>query len=486
MRISNTRNIFCVAWLLSALVPAQVIAASATTEPLGSVNGCPNTDTDDYASYIAGDWQTPVPGQLQKVIIASDPQAFRVVISQDPLDEAIDETKWKSMLNENYMASLRIQRQGDAYVPLIINGDITEFGHSKERSAVQERFKMAPSSKPGPLILPGLGNHDYDQNVGDCANNGCARDAVCDHIAWVQTIQNKSRGVNFDYRFTSGGGTPSQHTGSLSYSVDVGKLHIVQLNLEPTYTRQFEGGTLDSRIYFNIENAMNWLSADLRDAKRRGQVSIVNLHKRTNWQNPQVRTGAFEALLEETGVIAVFAGHYHTQIGRWTTIGKVPVFQTGALLNRSYLALYFDWHENILHVKNVVDSVDAGESFVRFGPAPPPPAGSLHVELFMKPSYSGEACSLYVLPGAERTRIYSSKCAQHANNTNMSMKVRGYVPSMGQLCLAGTGTHRCYGGDYQGDFSIPQFLIKNPLPEGLKRSGWGAAAAGFYDISLGL
>lgn len=486
MRVSNTWKMFCTVSLLSALVPGQAVAAGASTEPSGGVRGCPQTSTDNYASYIAGDWQTPVPGQLQKVIIASDPQAFRVVTSRNPYDESRDETKWKAVLGESYMASLRIQRQGDAYVPLIINGDITDFGHGKERSAVQGRFKMAPSLKPGPLILPGLGNHDYDQNVDDCANNGCARDAVCDHIAWVETIQSKSRGVNFDHRFTSGGGAPSKHTGSLSYSVDVGKLHIVQLNLEPTYTRQFEGGTLDYPIYFEIQNSMNWLSADLRDAKRRGQVSIVNLHKRTGWKDPQVQTGAFKALLEEAGVIAVFAGHYHTQIGRKTTIGKVPVFQTGALLDRSYLALYFDWHENILHVKNIVNTADAGESFVRFGPAPPPPNDSLHVELFRGHSYTGEACSLYVLPGAEKTWIDRSKCPRQANNYYMSMKVRGYVPSMGQLCLSGTGTRRCYGGDYRGDFSIPQFQNLNPLPEGLKRSGWGLASQGFYTLSLGL
>lgn len=486
MRVSSTRKIFCTVGLLSALVPVQVVAASASTEPLGRINGCPNTNTDDYASYIAGDWQTPVPGQLQKVIIASDPQAFRVVTSRNPWRETTDEDKWKSVLNSSYMGLLRIQRQGEAYVPLIINGDLTDFGHGNERRAVQDRFKMAPSLKPGPLILPGLGNHDYDQNVDDCANNGCARDAVCDHIAWVQTIQSKSRGVNFDYRFNSGGGFPSQHVGSLSYSFDVGKLHIVQLNIEPTYTRQFEGGTRDYPIYFKIENSMNWLSADLRDAKRRGQVSIVNLHKRTQWQDPQVLTGAFKDLLEDTGVIAVFAGHYHNQLGRWTTIGNVPVFQTGSLLDRSYLALYFDWHENILHVKSVANEEDVGESFVRFGPAPPPPEGALHVELFTGHSFAGEACSLYVLPGAEKTWIDRSKCVIYANNPNISMKVHGYVPSMGQLCLLGMGSRRCYGGDYRGDFSIPQFQNLNDLPEGLERNGWGFAAEGFYTISLGL
>lgn len=469
--------------ILPALLTPDYSTADTQPQPSGEVaptkiDGCPATDTEDFAGYISGDWQTPVPGKLQKILIASDPQPFRAMFTRQPWREDADESKWKSNLSAAYMSGLALQRQGDAYVPFIINGDMTEFGHGNERQALRERLKQAPSGKRGPLMLPGLGNHDYANNVGRCANNGCVRDAVCDHITWVKAIQAKSRGVNFDYTYQN-----KTHSGSLAYSFDIGKVHIVQLNQEPTYTVEFQSGVADKHD-FKISSSMPWLAADLRSAKARGQITLVNLHQRAGWKSDSVRDGEFKNLLEANGVVAVFAGHYHDQVGRAGSIGKIPVFQSGALMARSYLALYFDWHENIMHVKNIVDSVDAGEEFVRIGPAPEPPGGSLRVTLYAQGNMQGSACNMDITPGAEKQWI-DKKCPQQANNQFMSMKVSGYVPSMGSLCLHGMGTQRCYFGNYSGDFSIPQFKTLNDLPPGLKRKGWGFAAEGFYTIELG-
>lgn len=248
----------------------------------------------------------------------------------------------KSLWHSNLDAvtnAIRQDRRASYYVPLVINGDLTEYGHSTERRDTQRKMHQASANRPGPLILPGLGNHDYDQNVGNCSNNGCARDSVCDLVKWVNTLSP----TPFDHRFDTSSNT---HRGSLAYSVGVGRVHIVQLNLEPSYTRNFETGGLFApgmKRRFAINSAMDWLERDLKYAQARGRHVIINLHKRNNWQDDSVRDGRFAKLLEQYNVVAVFAGHYHGSIGKVATIGKVPVFQTGAMLSKSYLRVTFDW-----------------------------------------------------------------------------------------------------------------------------------------------
>jgi inactivated superfamily I helicase len=102
----------------------------------------------------------------------------------DEYVEEIDSDGWHKTAPV-YEAIAR-ERDVPYHVPVVVNGDITEYGHGNERSAMQAMFRKMAAGVGGPLLLPGLGNHDYENNVDDCSNNGCARDAVCDHIAWVR------------------------------------------------------------------------------------------------------------------------------------------------------------------------------------------------------------------------------------------------------------------------------------------------------------
>uniref|UniRef100_A0A183UTK4 Metallophos domain-containing protein n=1 Tax=Toxocara canis TaxID=6265 RepID=A0A183UTK4_TOXCA len=52
---------------------------------------------------------------------------------------------------------------------LIINGDLTSYGHLHELESFQREWLHIPIR-----ILPGLGNHDYENNVNDCVSNHCA------------------------------------------------------------------------------------------------------------------------------------------------------------------------------------------------------------------------------------------------------------------------------------------------------------------------
>ncbi|MFR0715721.1 metallophosphoesterase family protein [Enterobacterales bacterium BD_CKDN230030183-1A_HGKHYDSX7] len=297
-----------------------------------------------FKDYIKPGWQE-APQMQQKLLITSDPQPFRHKLG---MNRKIKEP-WTRITNR--MADiLRSEREGGRYVPLIINGDITEYGHGDERAAFRSFIQKTMSkSGGGPLFLPGLGNHDYANNVGKCANNGCARDAVCDHIGWARTLRENAQNFSFDHAFRDG-----THTGSLAYSFDIGRLHIVQLNNEPGYTQSFETGGVAKgfKRRFNITSSMSWLERDLQEAKRRGKVTIINMHKPNDWQDGSIRA-KFKQLIEENHVVALFAGHHHGDLGKmnYSMYGKVPLYSSGAIMFGTYLRVTFDWSTSRMRVE---------------------------------------------------------------------------------------------------------------------------------------
>lgn len=316
--------------------------------------GCEVTrkTTEDFSGYIRPGWQTASP-TLQKMLITSDIQPFRVKPAAGG-DDDVNAKRWR-VVSSSMADILRAERGGAHYVPLILNGDITEFGHNGERKAFREfikrTFPVRAGAPGGPLFFPGLGNHDYSNNLNKCANNGCARDAVCDNIIWTRAIQEQARGLNFDHSYSR-----SVHKGSLSYSFDVGKVHVVQLNNEPTYTARFgTGGAFMSpgeERRFEITSSLEWLKKDLAAAKARGQYTIINMHKPDDWQNEDVYKRTFKHIIGNKRVIAVFAGHYHTSLGKksYPAFGDVPMFSSGAIMHSNYLRLMFDWRKNQLQV----------------------------------------------------------------------------------------------------------------------------------------
>uniref|UniRef100_A0A1I7WYN1 BTB domain-containing protein n=1 Tax=Heterorhabditis bacteriophora TaxID=37862 RepID=A0A1I7WYN1_HETBA len=92
----------------------------------------------------------------------------------------------------------RVQRQRDCervkavtrliskmrYPPsaLIIDGDLTDFGHNDEHKEFQAGWMK---SFPVP-ILAGLGNHDYENNINDCAFNFCAHTMLTWYVHYMK------------------------------------------------------------------------------------------------------------------------------------------------------------------------------------------------------------------------------------------------------------------------------------------------------------
>lgn len=338
---THTPKTWCLALALASLLAAGHANAA--------VQGCEDTRTDTYGDYYQPGWNrlADYPQGRQKMIIASDPQAFRYMSQRfDEYQEEIDSSGWHKTASV-YEAIAR-ERAEPYHVPVVINGDITEFGHGGERSAVQKMFRKMAVGVGGPLMLPGLGNHDYDNNVNDCANNGCARDAVCDQIAWVQAMGPVNA---FDYRYEN-----DTHEGSLSYSVTVGRVRIIQLNNEPTYERQWSTGggwSFKPKRHFNITRSLDWLEQQLKEASANGEIMLVNMHISEHWADPYLRHSKVPKLFETYGVTAVFSGHKHWNLGKYHAFGNVPHFKAGALNAGTYLRLTFDWPAQQLLVDEV-------------------------------------------------------------------------------------------------------------------------------------
>lgn len=155
------------------------------------------------------------------------------------------------------------------------------------------------------------------------------------HKAWCFTLAFASLlaagQVNaFDYRYVN-----DTHEGSLSYSVTVGQVRIIQLNNELTYERQWSTGgglSFKPKRHFIITRSLGWLEGQLQEARAKGETVIVNMHMSEDWQDKHIRYWAFPQLLEKYGVAAVFTGHTHWNLGKHHDgFGSVVNFKTGAL-----------------------------------------------------------------------------------------------------------------------------------------------------------
>ncbi|MHC8349931.1 metallophosphoesterase family protein [Pseudomonas sp. RT4P38] len=307
------------------------------------------------ASFLACLWvlsMAPAAHSIENaprhMVFASDPQ-YPWTEKSDSGEEqsASDRDKRSQGLIESQFANIadfRGRYAGQGPVPLMINGDMTAFGHISERSYI----RTALNKYFGKDFLYGLGNHDYKNNVGDCFSESCAAGSIVDYKEhhWGKVD-------NFDLRVSGGGLVNNKYNGSLAYSTTVGDVHMVQLNNEPTY--EVEISHFLNPTSFRITQALDWLETDLRLARAQGYIIIVNMHEPDRWGNPQ-QVERFNRIINQYGVTAVFAGHYHSDAGSFRSswyYGKVPVFLSGGASQQTYLIASFSEDRKVLHINRV-------------------------------------------------------------------------------------------------------------------------------------
>lgn len=274
---------------------------------------------------------TVVPSYM---VFASDPQypwtpssdsgAPETGAQRDSLSRTLVEAQYSSI------AQFRETVGGAREVPVLINGDMTAFGHGWQRSTVKEIL----NETLGGQYDYGLGNHDYQNNVDDCAFNSCAADSINDYKDryWVS-------GNNIDF-YARASGRVKIYYGSLAYSKDIGDVHLVQLNNEPTYAVKFSAG-ITSAVSYEITDALDWLERDLMAARAKGRIIILNMHKPDRWQGSAAQIKRFEKMLSDYKVTAIFAGHYHWRSGYFKEINGVPVYLSGSASEQTYLIASF-------------------------------------------------------------------------------------------------------------------------------------------------
>ncbi|WP_122266596.1 metallophosphoesterase [Pseudomonas syringae] len=322
----------------------------------GCVSDVKNESPDAVASASA----VGPKGIIRHIIFASDPQypwskdkkniedslgALPHQQSQDvllPSRSSVNEVSTEDLIRNQYSAIQKWRAGamgGTGNNPVIINGDMTAFGHGDERAFLYGTLDSILSTN----WYFGLGNHDYKNNVGNCQNNGCARDSMNDLIG-------RMGGNNMDYSLDNGGGLPptKRYSGSFAYYKDLGRVRYIQLNLEPSYINWFYSlGTplVRSKYEFDIQSPVEngWLERVLIDARAQRKFVIIGMHDPAEWTySPNSRTREiltrFRNLLKLYDVSAIFAGHFHASAGRYSsTYDGVPVFLSGSATEETFL-----------------------------------------------------------------------------------------------------------------------------------------------------
>ncbi|MHC8343251.1 metallophosphoesterase family protein [Pseudomonas sp. RT6P73] len=294
-----------------------------------------------FTSANAADHFTP-----QYLVFASDPQ-YPWTEATDlglPESDSEQEKQSKVLIDAQYsdIATFRASNGGAAKVPVMINGDMTAFGHGWQRSYIKPVLDKHLQKE----YDYGLGNHDYQNNVDDCFLNSCAAGSVVDFMAHYAT-----RPTSMDLNVNKEGTIVNNVRGSLAYSTNFGLVHLVQLNNEPTYSTEFTAWNWGVPTRYTITDALDWLERDLKQARQQGRIIMLNMHKPDDWKGSDEQIDRFRTLIQDYKVTAVFAGHFHRDGGewwdynKWKYFGDVPVFLSGGASAQTYVTTRFseDW-----------------------------------------------------------------------------------------------------------------------------------------------
>ncbi len=309
--------------------PFTMVIASDTQMPWGSDPGCTDTPENCVLAY----------GRQTNLWFA---QAMATIESLGTWPAAV--------ANSGSLPVL-------APVGVIVNGDLTAFWHGWQLNRYREyydpAYELADPDVMQLPVYPGLGNHDYANNVGDCfgveiadwsvfGNNSCAAHAA----RYVRSMVGCGTVANF-----LPSNVHSFDPNSLAYSWDYRGWHFVQLHNYPTYEVPAIG----------VTSSIGWLAQDLADATAAEKRIIINLHD--HQQHWSMNDPGFQAAIASANVAAVFAGHLHSLDGRISQVPgtSIPVFLSGAAeYNRLLLVEFAETYFTVA----TLDTAGGAPSFV--------------------------------------------------------------------------------------------------------------------------
>lgn len=293
---------------------------------LGTLEGRAQTNTETFYMIFASDTQYP------RTQASADDRSNSERLNRD---------------HARSMQAIAAQVGPSNLKGVIINGDLTEFGHSHELAKFREIYEGL-----GLKLYLGLGNHDYANNldpVTGCADKHCSNRMATymnDYVKGLRPVSYDFRESDVHYQFPT---LRKVYEGSLAYSWDIGNVHFVQLHNYPTYTASWNGWNAGAarRDFFEIKSSLNWLRRDLANARNQGKAIILNMHDSGEHfiEHHQGEYNEFIKMIDEFKVSAVFSGHIHEQCGKVNWEGgattDVPLFRSGAAFHSSYLLVTF-------------------------------------------------------------------------------------------------------------------------------------------------
>jgi len=258
---------------------------------------------------------------------------------------------------------------------VFIAGDLTAFGSRNQYITYRKLWETRDdesSNKNNKLpIWPGLGNHDYANNIEGCmtlleeptwapyAMNGCAQRM----LTYVRAAVGKCGDETVVKSF--GGFVDHYHKDSAAYTVRYGRIRFVHLHNYPTFRREQLTG---------MASTIGFLKDEVAEASKTEDYLVLVMHDVGQHFSAEAHDGQverydyFSDIVAGSRTLAVFAGHLHPTGG----------MKRGFLQDsrpREYATLQNTWGENIPVIRNwasseqrfVVAQVNIARCYWRFG-----------------------------------------------------------------------------------------------------------------------
>ncbi|CAE7581525.1 unnamed protein product, partial [Symbiodinium sp. CCMP2456] len=239
---------------------------------------------------------------------------------------------------------------------VFIAGDLTAFGSRNQYITYRKLWETRDdesSNKNNKLpIWPGLGNHDYANNIEGCntlleeptwapyAMNGCAQRMLTYVRAAVAKCGDETVVKSF------GGFVDHYHKDSAAYTVRYGRIRFVHLHNYPTFRREQLTG---------MASTIGFLKDEVAEASKTEDYLVLVMHDMGQHFSPEAHDGQverydyFSNIVAGSRTLAVFAGHLHPTGG----------MKRGFLQDsrpREYTLLQNTWGENIPVIRNWASS----------------------------------------------------------------------------------------------------------------------------------
>eukprot|EP01132_Coremiostelium_polycephalum_P000859 gene859-1071_t len=258
------------------------------------------------------------------------------------------------------MQKIKTKYIGDHVQGTLINGELTEFGKKDQLSSFVSLLNTYMPPTPNYLAL---GGSDYQDNLGNCAgdspdNNGCASRMVDYLYNWLKSATTVS---SYDFSTETVSTGIYRYKGSLAYSFNIDKIHIVQLQNNPTFTAFWSNTQPIAPAftgYYEITSPFSWLQSDLNAARSRGDHVIIVIDNYGYGWDSKIFANI---ILKKYNISAVFAGNTPQIAGFFGNLeNNTPIFYTGSAMYKHYLLTNFDLNNNQIVVKRVVNN-DSGD-----------------------------------------------------------------------------------------------------------------------------